>query len=143
MVCVPARAGSDKFLPASSHPLEERACLVGLWLSHVAATFLKKRNVRCLLFSHLAVVEGTEGLTVGTCFGSIEIRTISLQAYMEVFTAGPETSPERQARRPKMALLRDRGRRHSRVRQVSVPPPNPDPWTLGPRLISLPASEHP
>jgi hypothetical protein len=57
---------------------------------------------------------GTEGLTVGTCFGSIEIRTISLQAYMDVFTAGPETSPERQARRPRVALVPIEDRRHPR-----------------------------
>src|SRR5690606_10565612 len=55
-------------------------------------------------FSHPEAAMGTEGLTVGTCFGSIENRTFSLQGYMDVFTPGPETSPERQARSLSPAL---------------------------------------
>src|SRR5690606_1236426 len=47
----------------------------------------------------------TERLTVGTCFGSNCVGKFSLQGYMDVFTPGPETSSERQARAPCIARL--------------------------------------
>jgi hypothetical protein len=53
MVCVPARAGSDKFLPASSHPLEERAHLRGHLLSRGAsASYFFFFFSLLLFFSH-------------------------------------------------------------------------------------------
>ncbi len=79
------------------------------------------------LFSDSKVAVGTEGLAVGTCFGSIEIRTISLQAYMDVFTAGPETSPDRQSRSPRLALsLNEGSKTGERVLRTSVLLPKSD-----------------
>src|SRR5690606_37019477 len=84
---------------ASSHPLEERARLTNTSDVAASASVCCRFSLpSCLyLLPPLRLRKAPRGLTVGTCFGSIENRTFSLQAYMDAFTAGPETRPDRQA----------------------------------------------